>query len=143
MSLPKATYLAWKDYVPLQCVHEGELRDFKVKPERKPAGARLAQLSHLIEPLLPQYGAPLHHGEITVEILQHYVEMVRQRKEEALRPLWSWARESEWNEPPAFCPELDLEHVCDQITLIEEKAMELEKDLRERISSRIAVEPGP
>ena len=139
-SLPKAIYLAWKDYVPLRCVHEGELRDFKVKPERKPAGARLVQLPHLMEPLLPQCGAPLNHGEITVGILQHYVEMVRQRKEEALCPLWSWARESEWNEPPAFYPELDLEHVCDRITLIEEKAMELDKDLQMRISSRIAVE---
>ena len=89
---------------------------------------------------MPWYGTPLLHGEITMAILQHYMEMVRQRKEEALRPLWSWAGTSEWNEPPAFCPELDLEHVCDQIVLIEEKATELEKDLQGRISSCTAVE---
>ena len=42
--------------------------------------------------------------------------------------------------PPAFCPELELDHICDQIALIEEKAMDLEKDLQRRISSRMAVE---
>ena len=44
VSLPKATHLAWKDYVPLKCIHEGKLWDIKVKSKGQPAGTRRAQL---------------------------------------------------------------------------------------------------
>ena len=77
VSLPKATYLAWKDFIPLRCTHAGELWDFKVKPGRKPSGARVVCLSHSLEPLIPQLGLPFPRGDITIGILQHYMESMR------------------------------------------------------------------
>ena len=40
---------------------------------------------------------------------------------------------TEWTTAPAFCPELDLNHVCNQIVLIEEKVEDLNTALQNRI----------
>ena len=65
VSLHKATYLAWKGYVPLKCVHGGELWDLEGQPE----GARQVAMTEENEPLIPQDGAVHNQGEITVEVL--------------------------------------------------------------------------
>ena len=70
MSIPKATYMAWKEYVPLKYAHGGKLWDFEVEPEGQPTSARWAQMPQEMEPLIPQYNAVLNHGEIIVEVLQ-------------------------------------------------------------------------
>ena len=53
VSLPKASYLVWKAYVPLKCTHRGELLDLMVAPEGQPEGARQVPMPQEMEPLIP------------------------------------------------------------------------------------------
>ena len=65
----------------------------------------------------------------TYLVLKHYAPF----KKEVLRALWLWVKEAEWNPAPGYCPELGIDHVCDQIVQIEKESMELEEALQERI----------
>ena len=101
-----------------------------------------------VEPLAPREESVNSLGENTLEKIEEYLEKVRQRKEEAMQQLLSWANETEHNPAPAIFPELEISHIQEQIPLIEERseniitALETHADLMRRIEEDLPpIEP--
>ena len=63
--------------------------------------------------------------EISMKDLQTFMVRLAKRKEVALRHLWAWARTTESVLADEYFPELELDHVCSQIALIEQQAEKL------------------
>ena len=66
--------------------------------------------------------------------LQTFMVRLEQWKEVALRHLWAWACTTESVLVDEYFPELELDHVCSQIALIEQQAEKLSEALKEKIS---------
>ena len=66
--------------------------------------------------------------------LQTFMVRLEQWKEVALRHLWAWARTTDGVLVDEYFPELELDHVCSQIALIEQQVEKLSAALKERIS---------
>ena len=140
VGLPRTSYLMWKGYLPVKCVHGGTILDMLIDPNREPGAGGLVRMPERVEAVEPAGASESSGGETTAAKLQNYTERLAARAQEAVAHLLAYINVAEHSPAPHYFPELQVEYLRARVALVEERAGGLEDALQIQLRARREVE---